>query len=224
MKIQMGYTNDNGSLISRIIRFFTRGDKSHVMVVFTLKENEWQWFMERFAYRFPVDFMIAPDHDGLYRIYFESIWKIDARTFKTGVRGPYPLEKVMKWTDQKKNERQFELQDVCGLTEQEMRETIARCVNYVGLLEYAPIQLFWNLKTLRSGKARPYRRRTSKFVTCVEFAIVVLPGRYSIDYLNHHYLTAEEYVPTSDRITGLGLRELIDDANRIISIQEEMKK
>ena len=218
MKIQAGYTADRRSFISNVIRIATKGRSSHVFIVFTLNDVEWKWFLEKYPHAMKE--RIGRDTDGMIRMYFESIWKRDPHTRRSGVRGPYSLEKLLQWVDEGKSTHLFDLQDIRDLRDYEMRDVLAECIRDVGALQYAPLQLFWNLKTLMRGVARPYKKRTKEFVTCVEFVARVLPGRYSKAYLDMGYITLEEYVPSSRRDNGLGLYELIDKANAIYRLQK----
>lgn len=215
MKLQYFYTADRSSLVNRLIMRACGADYAHVGPMFTLTQADMQVVCDLMRRDVPVglydEIYLWPC--GQYRMYFESIWSMDGRTRKTGVRGPYCYSKLVKWAGESEH-RVLDLQDVLGLSESDIWMALQKALDAVPFIRYAKLQLWSNWKRLRLGAGiRPSMRTRDKY-TCVEYCAVILPPWYQVDVLDCLYNLIEELPPSSGRIGGL--RERVEAHNEAI--------
>ncbi len=87
MKVQAFYTAA-WVITSYVICKLSRGEWSHVGILFTLTRYEWEDLMCRIELKWRVD--VRPCPDGLYRVYFESIATTDPLPVKRAFVVPTP--------------------------------------------------------------------------------------------------------------------------------------
>lgn len=154
MKMRFGYTTDPDVLGSKLICRVTGGAWSHVFPVF-----------------YP--------SDGRESFYFESIFKRDELTCKTGVRGPRPLSKIRKWVQEKPG-RRFALQPEKGflmLTDDEAAAAETMLKWAVGVVTYPTGQIGQNWLQQRTGIDLSRGRGSATAWDCSETCLRILPAR-----------------------------------------------
>lgn len=116
----------------------------------------------------PVEIPSAEYHQ---RVYFESFWKKDKVTGKTGVRGPISWENLAEWEDESKRHRIY-CYDL-PYSEELVRLAHAQCLQWVGKVGYAHWQLLCNLKLNVLGLGTSVYSRSPESMTCCEMPTVL---------------------------------------------------
>ena len=101
------------------------------------------------------------EHEDKFREYFESCWKKDKQTGKTGVRRS-DWENFLEWVNAKKS-RQYKIQEIRA-SQPGIQAAYRFCSESVGKFRYAPVQLIQNL-----ARWYPLNGDATE-VTCCEFA------------------------------------------------------
>ena len=131
------------------------------------------------------------EHEDGYREYFESCWKKDSATGKTGVRCS-EWANFIEWADAKKS-RQYRLQEIT-IEQPNIHAAYRFCIKSVGKLGYAKVQLIQNL-----AHWYPLNGSTTK-VTCCEFVTLVLyiadRAKVCAFILRNAYRTVEMTAPS----------------------------
>lgn len=104
------------------------------------------------------------------RVYFESFWKKDPVTGKTGVRGPIPWANLAEWVNAHRN-RKVASQEL-PYSDEICKRAYKWCLHRVGVIGYAHWQLVQNLKTHLLGMGNHTWSISPKKYTCSE-----LPAR-----------------------------------------------
>ena len=206
MKAQAFYTASQDFVNRTIIRV-AKALYAHIGLLFTATEEEFEKLKEMLP-AFHWD-EITPCPDGLYRFFFESIWKKDKRTGKTGVRGPYPFRKLARWKGVS-TKRKLHIQDL-PLTSDEAIDMIPFLCNAVIEIKYARKQLYFNWKQMRFGMGIALKKRTPKHWTCIEtmlMAIAYVNPALAISVLKIGHYLFEEIPPSHS--DGWGFYEMIE--------------
>lgn len=185
MKVRLFFTADSSSFISRKICALTRGEFSHVGIVFYEATK-------------PAE-------------YFESWHKKDAAE-KNGLRGPLPLEKLAQWQMEKPQYRRFELMPANGflpITETEAGYMRLELMAARAGIKYAGLQILQNLIALRLGLQISLRRGGARRWTCSETVVRVLPARIW-KYFDIPTYSADFIAPSGPRLPSIaaGLQRL----------------
>ena len=175
MKVRIGYTANDGKILSRLIRWITGGRYSHCLVIF---EN------------------------GAETMYFESWHRKDEVTGKTGVRGPIPLHKITDWANQDRTRHIFATQpagdDWLPVSSGEAFDMFDKLCLSARRVKYAPLQLFanWMEQRIRWTIRRNGGSKTKW--TCSETVLRVLPhrARRYFDLLDYN---ADSVVPSGTK-------------------------
>jgi len=208
MKVQAFYTAGPG-FISRTIIRIAQALFAHIGLLFTATKEEFEK-LKKILPDFHWD-EIHPDGNGNYRFFFESIWKKDERTGKTGVRGPYPFLKLIRWKGVEQN-KTLELQDL-PLSSEQAFDMIPFLCNAVIEIKYAPRQLYFNWQGIRLGVGIPFKKRTPNKWTCIETVtrvIAYVAPEFAIMILKMGEFTYEEIPPSSKSKTVPGFFEIIE--------------
>jgi len=204
MKLQAFFTSED-SLLGNIIKRATGGQYMHVGLLFTTNEET----LERMKCAYP-DLPwqeVAADPAGKVRFYFESSWSKDKHTGKTGVRGPYSIEKLLNWKNRHKS-RHVEIEDIkvngnvfnAILLLQEARRAI----------HYAHWQLYQNFKMFKFNKGISLNKRSRRKWTCSETVvriIHILDANFARDRFEIGEYIYDEYAPSS--VKGPGIYEML---------------
>jgi len=206
MKLQAFYTTRFWDPVAFGIRSATAGAYSHVGPLFTASPEE----LQRFAYMLPAGFTESlpawPNHR--HRIYFESIGVRDKRTGKTGARGPYDFERVVRWAQVAPRRRALLIQDLPHMDTAETENAFKQCIWAVREIRYAHLQIARNWLGLRLGRGIPLRRRSPGRWTCVEMLVRILPPRIAVPVLRLGDILYDEYCPSGMR--GPGVWEMFE--------------
>lgn len=154
LRMRWGLSSDTRTLFTRLYRQVTGGDYCHV---------------------FPIFYTAEPAEP----IYFESIWKKDERTGKTGVRGPYPLSKVYDWAAAGQG-RQFHtlpVVDYLPFTDDECEAAYKILAWAEHAITYAPLQIVQNWVAQRLRLHFHVGRGSRTRWTCSETCMRVVPPR-----------------------------------------------
>lgn len=167
MRSELGFTRDTRNLGSLCIQAGTRSRWSHVFQVYTGTTEEFNDILSAVVSRLrdegrhgasaAVTLMcwnrlatIMPWPDGLMRVYWESVWKVDPITGKNGVRGPVDLRNVIEWQKADAHHRELDLREFDSVTPP--ARSIDRWCCAVPDIRYAPIrQLIGNLRHALRG-------------------------------------------------------------------------
>jgi hypothetical protein len=140
--MKMGVAHTYGpTWYGRAITAITRGPYNHSLIYFDL------------------------DGEGS-RVYFESYWKKDKETGKTGMRGPIDWEELVEWEQRDPRRRLF----VQHLPYEDVvcEKAYAYCLQRKKDIYYPHWQLWHNLKSALFGSGHPARSISSDKWTCSE--------------------------------------------------------
>lgn len=173
------YTSGNKPR-SYAVRFITGGKYDHVLIAFE-KPGE--------------------------HFYYESIWKKDPVTGKTGVRGPVPWKELEDWLAESPQHRMYE--QALPYDGNKCRQAVKFLEAHVGRIRYAYWQLWQNVKSFLFGMGiRPGAASRDKW-TCSETVAQVWaeidPGA-ALKYLLG-YLSFDQIAPSGPRF---GLKEAVE--------------
>jgi len=172
VKMRLGYTSRESSVVSRRICKITGGQWSHVFAIF---------------------------YGAGEPLYFESSWKRDKHTQKTGVRGPIPLSNVEDWQAESPDDHLFVTQPVAGflpLSSGEVEGSFEIMDEAVHRVHYAKLQLAQNWISRRLGIFLHLGRGSVIEWTCSEAILrACIPPRLWVyfDLLN---FGADDYAPS----------------------------
>jgi len=172
MKMRLGYLVDLNTTTGILIPRITGGLYSHVIVIFLLDDGS--------------------------EVYFESIWKKDETTQKTGVRGPLPISKIEEWMAEHPKDRQFDRQPKTGwlpLSDEEVERAYSMVMNAVNEIEYAKLQILQNWVERRLGVYIHIGNGSNKKWTCCEVPLRILPSRVWTYFSLLNY-TADDFAPS----------------------------
>jgi len=128
------------------------------------------------------------------RVYFESYWKKDKETGKTGVRGPIPWQDILDW-EKKRKTNKFVVQDMPFDTAR-VEAAYAFAMQSKGVLTYPKYQLVQNLINY-------YWKHSETEVTCSEWAaLCVAQATLAVSYvyiLRKGYRTYDEIAPSGPK-------------------------
>jgi hypothetical protein len=179
MKIAFGYTADTSEFSTRLIQRVTGGPYSHCVVIFQRKPGE--------------------------EIYFESLWRRDTETGKSGVRGPRPVEHIMDWAAADTKHRVFHRQprnDWLPISHTEASKAYDCLSEAVGVISYAGLQLVRNWLTARTWLTVQWKRGSTRAWTCSECCLQVVPVRYW-DHYDLMHTNADDMAPSGDKLPSL---------------------
>jgi len=219
MRLEMFLSMNRKAWISRLIARVTGGEGSHVGLLFTLTAKEWEDVICRGWVKPWVATDVAAWPDGLYRVYFESLLKVDKWTGKTGMRGPLDWRRLVEWRKMDPWRREVDLQPIPNLSEAQMSAVFLRCAQAVGKITYPNAQIRQNWLGARLRIApRPGRRSEAEW-TCSEMVVQVLFGAapgWARRWLRVGTLwLCDEYAPSSSgRRHVPGVWEMIATARR----------
>jgi hypothetical protein len=220
MKAQLVYTADTRAISSWAICRASGGRLSHVLIMFTVHPDELR-IIKPFCPPGAIEDILDEQPGDKVRLYFESISKIDERTGKTGVRGPYSFNRVVAWRTEgaytwlghPRNSRTIEIQELPFITSEQAQIMMRLASNKVSRIEYAKVQIFRNWLGYRFGRGVPLNRRSRTRWTCVEFAVWLIAQvhcAWAIKHLDLGYILFDEYCPSGRR--GPGLFEKVESA------------
>lgn len=182
VQIFMGYTNDRKSFGNWCIRTGTGGTYAHALIMF--------------------------QYDDGSRAYYESISSVDPVTGKTGVRGPIPAGRIPDWENRDSKNRSYLIQEVEGLTQEEIIEAEEFLKEAVPKITYAKLQILQNVRSLLTGRMGSAKRVSPRKWTCSETAFRCLPCRVR-DYLGIGNFLYDMITPAGK----FGLLEMVDRWN-----------
>lgn len=176
MKLRVGFTTDIADPICLLVRRLTQGRFSHCFPIFSNVEDSDEW------------------------LYFESHWKRDPVTGKSGVRGPLPFERVTDWCAENPTLHMFEHSEPLPLSEAEVRAARDICAAAVPTIHYAKLQIGANWLEARTGISIEWRG--SKRWTCSEHVCRCMPPRLwdCFDLLN---VSANRIAPCGIRMASV---------------------
>lgn len=144
--------------------------------------------------------------DSGTEIYFESHWKRDPQTGKTGMRGPMLYDRVLQWRDANPTKHIVFEQAWLPLTDEEIYKVIAFLAAATHDIKYAHSQLLRNYLVHRLHFSVRFGRHASGMAwTCSEaVARALVHVRWEIArYLGLGEITLDDLVPSSPRRGGL---------------------
>jgi len=173
--LKLGFTDDSSLWVSKMIRKVTKGP-SHALVL-----------------------VLEVTPTGEQKLsYHESIAKTDAKTHKTGVRGPISFDHLASWLAGKENRTLLTVPEDgwLPLTQHEAKDAIQKMKDAVNIIYYAPLQLAMNLLAAKLNTRLTFGDGSPLAWTCVEMPLRchVLPPRVW-DLLNMLTLSADEFWP-----------------------------
>lgn len=171
MKMRMGYLVDLSTATGKLIPRVSGGMYSHVIVEFL---------------------------EGNNSVYFESIWKKDKDTGKTGVRGPIAMSKIHEWVSENPKNRHYHRQLKAGwlpLTVDEAEAAYNASCAAVHDIEYAKLQILQNWVERRLSLYIHIGKGSDKNWTCCELPLRIFPSRVwkYFELLNY---TADDFAPS----------------------------
>jgi hypothetical protein len=150
-----------------------RGFPYHGVVIQKKTGSDVNHSLIRFEAENPEDFELLGCNEYAY---FESYWKKDDSTKKTGVRGPIPWDELVEWADEKESNVMHVQELPFG------RSRVIRgfefCKAKVGQITYPHYQLLQSLLGV-------YWRVSDKQAFCSEFAAMVIR---EMDWLAMRYI------------------------------------
>jgi len=178
MKLRVGFTTDIADPICLLVRRLTQGRFSHCFPMFEVEVGE--------------------DSDA-WR-YFESHWKRDPVTGKSGVRGPLPVTRITDWCAENPTLHLFEHTEPLPLTAFEVRAAWDICLVAVPVIHYAKLQIAQNWLEARTGIS--IERRGDRKWTCSEHVCRCMPPRLwgYFDLLN---VSANRIAPCGTRMVSV---------------------
>ncbi|MBM4092039.1 MAG: hypothetical protein FJ276_21795 [Planctomycetes bacterium] len=178
MKMQIGFTTDMADPLCMAIRRLTGGAFSHCFPMFV--------------------------HDDGRTEYFESIWKCDPDTGKTGVRGPLPISRLADWHAENPLMHVVETQPISGylpLTDAEVRAAWDICLVAVPTIHYAKLQIGQNWLEARTGIYITKRSKTQRW-TCSEHVARCMPARLAY-YFGWPDVDVNRLAPSGTRMVSV---------------------
>ncbi len=170
ISIRLGFTDDSSCIFNKTVRAIT-GGPGHVLVEVT---------------------GVLPKP-----VIFESVWKKDASTHKSGVRMA-SLEKIQEWVAEKPETRIYYTvpdREYLPLTQDEAQAAVAKLYDSVRTIHYAELQLVGNLLA-RAGVRLGFGGGSETRWTCCETVVRarVLPPRFW-DLVGMDNINADELWP-----------------------------
>lgn len=186
------FSTVDGAIGAWAIRHATGGDYNHVSVRFVGEH---------------------PESGTPIEEYFESGWKPDPKSGRSGVRGPFPLRDLRQWEIESPRHHVY-YQPLLPLKSAEAEAAYTLALSWVGAVGYDPLGLVRLELLLRFGLQFSRRRTgTPGEMQCAEFAFRLLPARLWPEFGVPDRL-ADHMFPSGGRGDILGLLELANDLGR----------
>lgn len=189
MRMGLNYSRSLNDPASDVIALTTGGYWSHVSMRFELDEVEPQSI-----------------------VYFESIWKTDPDTGKSGLRGPIPIANLEDWAKEDPHHKVY-FQPWLPVTPQEALEAYSFLMRHVPLVKYAKLQLAQNVHYALTGRWTIRRSNKPDLLwQCAETIGRALPLRIQRDFFGIGDAVFGMLVPSGTR--GIGIMERMEELLR----------
>lgn len=136
------------------------------------------------------------------KIYFESIWKIDPGTGKTGLRGPIPIGNLLDWIDVSPGNHIAKAQ-LIRITPEDTRRAYNKLISNVGYITYAKFQIALNFLSVNFPLTLGPRFATANKWTCSETLARVLPAELQVNSLHIGQVTYDFVVPAGHKLPSV---------------------
>lgn len=170
MKAKLILTGDEEKALSKYISHWTETDYSHCALGF---EN-------------------ADEHGNTQ--YFESIWKKDRVTGKTGLRGPMPFKKLLDWQHAKPVTRHLTTIEIT-LPDSAVHRAYDFMVDHVPLVEYGVFDILKIAMAKKISLMVIPDAKTDHEWTCSEAVARALPPLLQVRALGVGEITYDMYAP-----------------------------
>jgi len=181
--MKMSFVHTHGTAwYSGAIRWASKGEYNHSLVAFALDDGS--------------------------KVYFESYWKEDSVTKKTGWRGPIDWERLEEWLEEDSRHRLVEQELPYG--DVALTAAFQYCKDMVPLITYPKRQLFHNLKSMMFGSGIAIAKITPAMWTCSEGVGRVwahVDAKAALKYLNLGNMLFDMIAPSGAKF---GLKEAVD--------------